>query len=140
MNLIKYFAAIAIAVIISSCSFFDQRFNLSGTAEGVEDGTVLIDDVATGTLQAARIKNGRFEIKDRYVQKPGYYNMVLTVDGNPPKNYTIYLERGDYKVNFKKEDEYPQIISSSKTQTEVSAYQAMLTVARKKKNQGAAVG
>lgn len=132
MNLIKYFAAIAIAVAISSCNFFDQHFKLSGTAEGVADGTVLIDDATNGTLQAARITNGKFEIKERYVPKPGYYDMILAVDGKLRRYYKIYLERADYKVNFKKEDEYPQIISSSQIQTEISAYQAMLAAARNK--------
>jgi hypothetical protein len=100
---------------------------------GIKSGTVLIKNNNDSTLYGVNLKNGQFYINKQF-ETPGYFKLAISIDGKPDsiKPYEIYLEGGKYNLEAdgSKLDQYPKMVSESKTQGQLSAFCALAYEAR----------
>lgn len=123
----KYIFALLPALLLTGCSFLNNNTNIefTGTAPGIENGVVIIKDPAGKEVYGTNIQAEKFKIISQPLEHTGYYTLDIT-DGNKKaaNPFEIYLEPGKYEIEVKHAsvDKYPLVSSSSKIQTELSAY------------------
>ncbi len=116
----KYCWFVVVALFFTGCTF--QNVSLSGTASGMDGGTINIVDLSGKNVFGTNITSGKFEIKQQQLPASGYYTFSI-MSGQFPRDYEIYLEPGSYIITIpKNEGSYLNIKTTSKTQNKLSAY------------------
>ncbi len=126
-----FFFLLASVFLLTGCG--NNTVEFTGTVLNGSTGKVLISNTANEVIYQAEIANSKFYINRQALQKEGFYQLVSFIGGNASKKNDIYLEPGVYytiKVDAKNIDKYPEIKSTSKKQTELSAYQELLAAAK----------
>lgn len=120
------FLLLIIGSLLSSCAKYT---NITVTAPTISSGVLEIKDANDSTIISENIQNGKVDISKKALQYSGYYALVIT---DKPQNghkgrFDIYLEPGDYQITADDSAAkvYPKIVSQSKIQNELSAYQAI---------------
>jgi peroxiredoxin len=114
--------------LISACNR-TKFIEMNGTVSGLSSGTVIVKDAANNNVATANIEGGSFHIK-KILDSIGYFRLRIISDADADHRrtgYDVYLEPGTYTINTVAEEQlqYPEIKSSSATQTELSAYYAI---------------
>ncbi len=124
----KYISLIFIALAFAACRRSQGDIEISGTAKGINFGKVIIRDPANGDIIKTDIEGGKFNTGKRFLQYPGYYTLVYSSHSGATRKVDMYLQPGPYTVDIdqQKINDYPHIISSSKIQNELSAYNVMV--------------
>src|SRR6187402_3081169 len=109
-------------LILSGCQF--QNIEITGTAPGMDGSTVSVMTDDHKTLYGTNIQDGKFHIVQQVLEQPGYYELFITPPGRPMglQVFEVYLEPGKYNIQVNKGGSYPVIITSSRTQNELSVY------------------
>lgn len=124
----KYIYLLFAALLFAGCNHSQGDIEFDGTAPGVDFGHVsVLDHSFSNTIFRTDIQSGKFTLGKRFLQYSGYYNLSYTSNSGPSQAVEIYLEPGKYnvKLDFINLNNYPVITSSSKLQTELSAYHAV---------------
>lgn len=127
----RYFLIFAAAILLAGCG--DKNVEFTGTIAGANTGKVIIRNAADEVVYDADITGGKFHINKQALQTPGFYKIGTLLSGNSSKKHEIYLEPGStYTIDIdpKALDNYPEIKSSSKKQTELSDYYSLLKLAK----------
>ncbi len=113
-----------VTAIFSGCDYFYRHITISGLITELNSGDVIIKDQSGEVVFGVPIKNGKFYIPKQELPYTGYYKLYIASNKNP---FEIYLEPGDYtiKTSLPKIVDYPLIITSSKTQSELNDYHAI---------------
>ncbi|MCC8424688.1 thioredoxin-like domain-containing protein [Mucilaginibacter sp. UR6-11] len=121
----KYLYLLFIAVAFAGCT--RNEIEITGTAYGVADGTILLKDASGQTLAGVNISNGRFHIGKTYLPYSYYGTLTLSQAGKSAQDFELYLEPGQYEIVFDKNNlnNYPQVTSGSAIQNQLSAYHAL---------------
>jgi len=124
----KYSCLIFVAVLFAACHRMQGDIEISGTAKGINFGRVIIHDQANNTIIKTDIEGGKFNTGKYFLQYPGYYILMYSSASGTARKIDIYLQPGSYTVAIDKQkmNDYPHIISSSKIQNELSAYNVMV--------------
>ena len=124
----KYICLIFVALLFAACKRSQGDIEISGTAKGINFGHVIIRDQANTDIIKTDIEGGKFNTGKHFLQYAGYYLLMYSSASGATRKIDIYLEPGSYiiAIDQQKINDYPQIISSSKIQNELSAYNAML--------------
>ena len=123
----KVIFAVLLIVCLTGCTHY-EHVEFEGTVTGNKNGLFVINDHAGHVVYDANIKDGKFKVPSKVLEASGYYNMELTNDsaGKTSSNgmFEVYLQDGKYaiKTDVAKPNDYPEIISSSPIQQELSAY------------------
>ena len=126
------FLFLAASTFLVGCS--DNNVEFNGTVAGANYGKVMISNADKEIIYQADLESGKFIIKKRPLTTPGYYQLVFLISGKASNKNEIYLEPGSsYTIDVDAKDinAYPHIVSTSKKQTELSAYHDLLTAAKK---------
>jgi hypothetical protein len=121
----KYLYPALFVALLSSCS--KPKFTeITGTVTGFDNGTMMIRDENGNTKYSENIEGVKFHFK-KILDATGYYRLKI-IDNTPRESqitgYDVFLEPGDYTISAQPEKahQYPDIKSSSPTQTEISNY------------------
>ncbi len=123
----RYLFLFVAAVLFAGCS--DKNIELNGNIKGVAMGSVMIKDGANELIYKADISDGKFHIDKHPLTREGFY----TINYSSSPKHEIYLEPGStYTINADNAtpDAYPEITTTSKKQTELSAYYKLLKDAK----------
>ena len=126
-----FFFFLATAFLLTGCG--NNTVEFTGTVLSGSTGKVLISNSANEIVYQAEIANGKFYINRQALPSAGFYRLVFFVGGSASKKNDIYLEPGVFytiKLDAKNIEKYPEITSTSKKQTELSAYYDLLTAAK----------
>ncbi|MBF2707710.1 DUF4369 domain-containing protein [Flavobacterium soyangense] len=99
----KIILLLTATVFLISCS--KDKYTISGTAKGVENGKTIIMETqdATGmglmSVDTVKVENGKFEIKGK-VTEPAFY--MLQLEGANGK-FPFILENGDITIEMNKD-------------------------------------
>nr|WP_294794438.1 TlpA disulfide reductase family protein [uncultured Mucilaginibacter sp.] len=122
---------LAAAFILTGCG--NKTVEFTGTVLNGSTGKVLISNNANEIVYQAEIANGKFYINKQPLSSAGFYHLVCFVGGNASKKNEIYLDPGAFyniKYDAKHPEVYPDIVSKSKNQTDLSAYNDLLKAAK----------
>jgi hypothetical protein len=121
----KYLGLIFIAFLFVGCDRSQGDIEFTGTVNGIS--TVVIRDQSNNNLYTADIQSGKLTISKRFLKSSGYYKLMYAGTSGSTRNVEIYLEPGSYTLNIdiNKINNYPSITSTSKIQTQLSAYNAL---------------
>lgn len=121
----KYFSLIIIALLFVGCDRSQGDIEFTGTVNGIT--TAIIRDQANNNIFIADIQAGKLSITKRFLKASGYYKLMYAGGSGVTRNVDIYLEPGSYTLNIdsSKINDYPIIKSTSKIQTQLSAYNAL---------------
>jgi peroxiredoxin len=130
----KYLSAIFFVLLFASCKYSQSgQIEITGTADGVTFGNVVIRDQANTPVFRADITAGKFHAKE-VLQYAGYYKMIYASSATRggTREVEVYLEPGTYTIDIdqKKINDYPYITASSPLQTQLSAFNAIRDTAR----------
>lgn len=120
------------AFLLAGCS--DNNIEFKGTVAGANYGKVMISNAEKEVIYQADITNGQFSISKRPLSAPGFYQLLFLTGGRTSQRSEIYLEPGStYTIDADAKDinTYPHIVSTSKKQTELSAYYDLVTATKK---------
>lgn len=122
----KYFYLVFIAVLFAGCNNSQGYIEIKGTANGINFGLIAITD-QSNNLFKTNIEAGKFNLGKQYLQASGYYKLTYSTGNSKTRRVEIYLEPGTYAINIDQNNinNYPLITSSSKIQTQLSAYNAV---------------
>lgn len=125
----KISAIILPALLFAGC-VKQAKVEFAGTTPGIKSGVFVIKTPGDSTIYGEDIKDGKFSIPPKHLKEPGYYLMNITDDADSKDDHNpfeVYLEGGKYIVETKagKLYKYPKIVSSSKTQQELSAFYSL---------------
>jgi peroxiredoxin len=127
-----FFLFFTAAFLLVGCS--DNTIEFKGTVSGAGYGKVMISNADKEIIYQADMANGQFSISKRPLTAPGFYQLVFLVGSKTSQKHEIYLEPGlSYKIDGEAKDinTYPNIVSTSKKQTELSAYYDLMKAAKK---------
>jgi hypothetical protein len=121
----KYISLIFLALLFVGCDRSQGDIEFTGTANGIN--TAVIRDQANNNIFVADIQAGKLSITKRFLKASGYYKLMYSGTSGSTRNVEIYLEPGSYTLNIDsaKINDYPKITSTSKIQTQLSAYYAL---------------
>ncbi|RYE32337.1 MAG: DUF4369 domain-containing protein [Sphingobacteriaceae bacterium] len=113
--------SVFIVLLLFSCNYFYNHIEISGSVPNVNDGDILIKDLAAKVVFGSPVRSGKFHITKQALKTSGYYTLFIP---NSLDSFEIYLEPGKYQIDAKrtKSNAYPNIVSSSKIQNELTAY------------------
>ncbi|TSJ43098.1 redoxin domain-containing protein [Mucilaginibacter corticis] len=134
----KYISCVLLVLLFASCKKTQGDIEITGTANGVTFGNVIIRDQANTNVFRTDIERGKFKVKE-FLQYSGYYKFLFASSATKGTNreVEVYLEPGTYTVNIdqKKINDYPTITSSSQIQTQLSAYYTIIDTMRHQSRQ-----
>lgn len=130
----KYLSALFLVLLFTACKYSQSgQIEITGTAEGVTFGNVIIKDVTNTPVFRADITAGKFHLKEN-LDYAGYYKMMYATSATRggTREVEVYLEPGTYSIDIdqKKINDYPYINASSPLQTQLSAFNAIRDTAR----------
>jgi hypothetical protein len=102
------------------------HIEFKGTVAGLKNGVFIVKTLADSTIFGENIKDGKFIIAQKILNRPGYYTMNITDAANNDGHnaFEVYLEDGKYTIEADagKLYRYPKITSPSKIQEQLSAF------------------
>jgi peroxiredoxin len=130
----KYLGYLFLIVLFAGCQNPQSGdIEITGTAPGVTLGNVMVKDFAKNTVFRVDVEAGKFNIKD-HLRSSGYYKFIYASKATKggSREVEVYLEPGTYSINIDQDhiNDYPSITSSSKLQTQLSAYNAISDIMR----------
>jgi peroxiredoxin len=130
----KYLSAVFFVLLFAACKYSQSgQIEITGTADGVSFGNVIIRDQANAPVFRADITDGKFHLKE-VLQYGGYYKMIYSSSATRggTRQVEVYLEPGTYSIDIdqQKINDYPYITASSPLQTQLSAFNAIRDTAR----------
>ncbi|MBC7398982.1 MAG: TlpA family protein disulfide reductase [Mucilaginibacter sp.] len=130
----KYLSAVFFVLLFAACKHSQSgQIEITGTADGVTFGNVLIRDQVNTPVYRADVTAGKFHLKE-VLQYAGYYKMTYSSSAarSGTREVEVYLEPGTYAIDIDQEkiNDYPYITASSPLQTQLSAFNAIRDTAR----------
>jgi peroxiredoxin len=130
----KYVCAVFLALLFTACKHSQSgQIEITGTADGINFGNVIIRDQANAPVFRADITAGKFNLKE-VLQYAGYYKMIYSSSAarGGTRQVEVYLEPGTYSIDIdqQKINDYPYITASSTLQMQLSAFNAIRDTAR----------
>jgi peroxiredoxin len=130
----KYLSAVFFVLLFAACKYSQSgQIEITGTADGVSFGNVIIRDQANAPVFRADITDGKLHLKE-VLQYGGYYKMIYSSSATRggTRQVEVYLEPGTYSIDIdqQKINDYPYITASSPLQTQLSAFNAIRDTAR----------
>lgn len=130
----KYVCVVFLALLFTACKHSQSgQIEITGTADGVNFGNVVIRDQGNTPVFRADITAGKFQMKE-ILQYAGYYKMIYSsaATRGGTREVEVYLEPGTYAIDIdqQKINDYPYITASSPLQTQLSAFNAIRDTAR----------
>jgi peroxiredoxin len=130
----KYLNAVFFVLLFAACKYSQSgQIEITGTADGVSFGNVIIRDQANAPVFRADITDGKLHLKE-VLQYGGYYKMIYSSSATRggTRQVEVYLEPGTYSIDIdqQKINDYPYITASSPLQTQLSAFNAIRDTAR----------
>jgi hypothetical protein len=118
----RYIYLLFVVFAFTGCA--GNTIEITGVADGVTNGTVILKDNTGETLAGVNIINGKFHIDKTYLKYTYYGTIFLSQAGKDERSFELYLEPGQYTIVFDKErlSDYPEVVSNSKIQKQLSAY------------------
>jgi hypothetical protein len=118
----KYIYLLFVVLTFAGCTSSD--IEITGVANGIANGTVILKDASGQTLSGVNLDHGKFHINKTYLPYIGYSMLTLAQPGKSDVSFELYLEPGQYIVTFNKNSlsNYPLVTSASTIQNQLSAY------------------
>jgi len=125
----KFPALIFPALMLAGC-MKQTKVEFTGDAPGIKSGVFIVKTPGDSTIYGENIKDGKFSIPPKHLRQAGYYLMNITDDADSKDDHNpfeVYLEGGEYTIRTEagKLYKYPKIITSSKTQQELSVFYSL---------------
>jgi hypothetical protein len=124
----KFPCIILLGLLITGCNK-QAHIEFTGTATGIKNGVFIVKTPGDSTIFGENIKDGKFSIPKKILNRPGYYTLNVTDADNKDEHspYEVYLEDGKYTIEAEagKLYRYPKITSPSKIQEQLSVFYSL---------------
>lgn len=114
--------------LLTGCARF-QQVNFDVKIPGSGTGVFIVKNSSGQLAYSANIKGGQLKLDKQFIEQTGFYTISVADDAikNIPVPYEVYLEPGNYKIEFSAaiNRQYPKITSTSRVQQELSAFYAI---------------
>ena len=123
----KYILLLAVSLLVACGNPNIIEFDIK--AQGLDNATFIVKDDAGKSVFGANIVDGKCYVKSS-LETEGFYTFDIVKNGSKQTHilFEIFLEPGKYTINAdaKHLGDYPQVVSQSKRQQEISDYHQLI--------------